>query len=88
MTAYTAFKALNQGQISLDDQVYVSEKAWRTDGSRMFIEVDTYVSVEDLLQGMIIQSGNDASVALAEHVAGSEEAFAGLGVDVCVISLT
>ena len=78
MTAYTAFKSLNQGQISLDDQVYVSEKAWRTDGSRMFIEVDTYVSVEDLLQGMIIQSGNDASVALAEHVAGSEEAFAGL----------
>ena len=58
--------------------MYVSEKAWRTDGSRMFIEVDTYVSVEDLLQGMIIQSGNDASVALAEHVAGSEEAFAGL----------
>ena len=78
MTAYAAFKALEQGQISLDDQVYVSEKAWRTDGSRMFIEVGTYVSVEDLFRGMIIQSGNDASVALAEHVAGSEEAFAGL----------
>jgi len=78
MTAYTAFKALEQGQISLDDQVYVSEKAWRTDGSRMFIEVDTYVSVEDLFRGMIIQSGNDASVALAEHVAGSEETFVGL----------
>ena len=78
MTAYAAFKALEQGQISLDDQVYVSEKAWRTDGSRMFIEVGTYVSVEDLFRGMIIQSGNDASVALSEHVAGSEEAFAGL----------
>ena len=78
MTAYTGFKALGQGQVSLDDQVYVSEKAWRTDGSRMFIEVDTYVSLEDLFRGMIIQSGNDASVALAEHVAGSEEAFVGL----------
>jgi len=78
MTAYTAFKALEQGQIALDDQVYVSEKAWRTDGSRMFIEVDTYVSVEDLFRGMIIQSGNDASVALAEHVAGTEETFVGL----------
>jgi len=78
MTAYAAFKALEQGQINLDDQVYVSEKAWRTDGSRMFIEVGTYVSVEDLFRGMIIQSGNDASVALSEHVAGSEEAFAGL----------
>ena len=78
MTAYAGFKALGQGQVSLDDQVYVSEKAWRTDGSRMFIEVGTYVSLEDLFRGMIIQSGNDASVALAEHVAGSEEAFVGL----------
>ncbi len=78
MTAYATFKALEQNQIHLDDQVYVSEKAWRTDGSRMFIEVDTYVSVEDLLRGMIIQSGNDASVALAEHVAGAEETFVGL----------
>lgn len=78
MTAYAAFKALEQGRVSLDDQVYVSEKAWRTDGSRMFIEVDTYVSLEDLFRGMIIQSGNDASVALAEHVAGSEETFVGL----------
>ncbi|TDJ31020.1 MAG: D-alanyl-D-alanine carboxypeptidase [Gammaproteobacteria bacterium] len=78
MTAYTAFHALRQGQITLQDQAHVSEKAWRTDGSRMFIEVNTRVSVEDLLRGMIIQSGNDASVALAEHVAGSEEAFLGL----------
>ncbi len=75
MTAYTVFHALRLGQITLQDEVRVSEKAWRTDGSRMFIEVDTWVSVEDLLRGMIIQSGNDASVALAEHDAGSEEAF-------------
>ena len=78
MTAYAVFKALEQNLIALDDQVRVSEKAWRTQGSRMFIEVDTQVSVEDLLRGMIIQSGNDASVALAEHVAGSEETFVGL----------
>jgi len=78
MTAYAAFHALRQGQITLQDQAHVSEKAWRTDGSRMFIEVNTRVSVEDLLRGMIIQSGNDASVALAEHVAGSEEVFLGL----------
>ena len=78
MTAYTVFKALSDGQINLDDQVRVSEKAWGTEGSRMFIEVGTTVSVEDLLQGMIVQSGNDASVALAEHVAGTEETFADL----------
>jgi D-alanyl-D-alanine carboxypeptidase (penicillin-binding protein 5/6) len=78
MTAYAVFHALRQNQISLEDEVHVSEKAWRTEGSRMFIEVDTTVSVEDLLRGMIIQSGNDASVALAEHVAGTEEAFVGL----------
>ncbi|NIU60376.1 MAG: serine-type D-Ala-D-Ala carboxypeptidase, partial [Pseudomonas stutzeri] len=59
-----------------NDMVTVSEKAWRTGGSRMFIEVNTQVSVDDLLHGIIIQSGNDASVALAEHIAGSEEAFA------------
>ncbi len=75
MTAYTVFHALRQGQITLQDQAHVSEKAWRTEGSRMFIEVDTRVSVDDLLRGMIIQSGNDASVALAEHVGGSEDAF-------------
>ncbi|MFL2546141.1 MAG: D-alanyl-D-alanine carboxypeptidase family protein [Candidatus Rariloculaceae bacterium] len=78
MTAYTAFHALRQNQIAMQDEVLVSEKAWRTEGSRMFIEVDTRVSVEDLLRGMIIQSGNDASVALAEYVAGSEETFVGL----------
>ncbi len=76
MTTYVVFKALQQGQISLDDEVTVSEKAWRTEGSRMFIEVNTRVTVQELLLGMIVQSGNDASVALAEHVAGSESVFA------------
>jgi D-alanyl-D-alanine carboxypeptidase (penicillin-binding protein 5/6) len=76
MTAYLVFKELRAGHIALDDQVTVSEKAWRTKGSRMFIEVGTRVSVEELLKGMIIQSGNDASVALAEYVAGDEATFA------------
>jgi D-alanyl-D-alanine carboxypeptidase (penicillin-binding protein 5/6) len=78
MTAYAAFRALKEGQITLADEVPVSEKAWRTVGSRMFIEVGTRVPVELLLQGMIIQSGNDASVALAEYLAGTEETFAQL----------
>jgi D-alanyl-D-alanine carboxypeptidase (penicillin-binding protein 5/6) len=78
MTAYAVFKEIQGGQLALDDMIRVSEKAWRTQGSRMFIEVGKQVSVEDLLQGLIVQSGNDASVALAEHVAGSEDAFAGL----------
>jgi D-alanyl-D-alanine carboxypeptidase (penicillin-binding protein 5/6) len=76
MTTYVVFSALQQGQITLDEEVTVSEKAWRTEGSRMFIEVGTRVTVKDLLLGMIVQSGNDASVALAEHVAGSESVFA------------
>ncbi len=76
MTTYVVFSALEQGQLGLDDEVTVSEKAWRTEGSRMFIEVGTKVSVKDLLIGMIVQSGNDASVALAEHVAGTEAVFA------------
>jgi len=76
MTAYAVFRALKEGQIALDDQVTVSEKAWRTPGSRMFIEVGNKVSVEELLLGMIVQSGNDASVALAEHTAGTESVFA------------
>jgi D-alanyl-D-alanine carboxypeptidase (penicillin-binding protein 5/6) len=78
MTAYVVFRELRGGSVKLSDQVLVSEKAWKTPGSRMFIEVNKRVSVEDLLKGMIIQSGNDASVALAEHVAGSEDAFANL----------
>ena len=76
MTAYVVFDALKQGQIRLEDQVTISEKAWRMGGSRMFIEVGKQVSVENLLLGMIVQSGNDASVALAEYVAGSEAVFA------------
>ena len=75
MTAFAVFNELANGNISLDDKVQISEKAWRTPGSRMFIEVNSQVSVEELLQGMIVQSGNDASVALAEFVAGSEETF-------------
>jgi D-alanyl-D-alanine carboxypeptidase (penicillin-binding protein 5/6) len=76
MTAYVIFDALKAEQIGLEDLVTVSEKAWRMGGSRMFIEVGDKVSVENLLLGMIVQSGNDASVALAEHVAGSEAVFA------------
>ena len=76
MTTYVVFSALEQGQITLEEEVTVSEKAWRTEGSRMFIEVGTRVTVEELLLGMIVQSGNDASVALAEHIAGSESVFA------------
>jgi D-alanyl-D-alanine carboxypeptidase (penicillin-binding protein 5/6) len=78
MTAYVIFRALAEGQISLEDEVTVSEKAWRTQGSRMFIEVGSRVSVQDLLLGMIVQSGNDSSVALAEHVAGTEAVFTDL----------
>ncbi len=78
MTSYVVFQSLESGQISLDDEVTVSEKAWRMQGSRMFIEVGKKVSVRDLLFGVIVSSGNDASVALAEHVAGSESVFAQL----------
>jgi D-alanyl-D-alanine carboxypeptidase (penicillin-binding protein 5/6) len=78
MTAYTIFNELQSGNIALTDIVTISEKAWRTPGSRMFVEVGKQVAVEDLLQGMIVQSGNDATVALAEYVAGSEDSFAAL----------
>ncbi|MGC1951438.1 MAG: D-alanyl-D-alanine carboxypeptidase family protein [Gammaproteobacteria bacterium] len=78
MTVYVVFSELKEGNIQLDDLVRVSEKAWRTSGSRMFVEVDKQVSVEELLKGVIIQSGNDASVALAEFVAGDEVAFSQL----------
>ncbi|MDO7597288.1 MAG: D-alanyl-D-alanine carboxypeptidase [Pseudomonadota bacterium] len=76
MTAYVVSHELASGNIKLDDDVLISEKAWRMVGSRSFIEVNTKVPVEALLRGMIIQSGNDAAVALAEHIAGSEETFA------------
>ncbi len=78
MTSYIVEYEISKGNISEDDLVLVSEKAWRTGGSRMFIQEGTQVKVGDLLRGVIIQSGNDASVALAEHIAGSERAFADL----------
>ncbi len=77
MTAYLVDKAIADGDVTLDEMVTISEKAWRMKGSKMFVEVGKQVSVSDLLKGLIIQSGNDASVALAEHIAGSESAFAG-----------
>lgn len=76
MTTYVVFTALEQGQIRLEDEVTISEKAWRMPGSRMFVEVGKRVTIKDLLLGMIVQSGNDASVALAEHIAGTEAVFA------------
>src|SRR5690606_2899323 len=78
MAAYVIFEAIEDGRLKLDQQVHVSEKAWKTEGSRMFINPNTDVSVDDLLQGMLVQSGNDAAVALAEAVAGSESAFVAL----------
>ena len=77
MTAYLVFSALKQKKIQADQQVRISERAWKTEGSRMFIEPGKPVTVGELMRGMIVQSGNDASIALAETVAGSEEAFAG-----------
>lgn len=76
MTTYLAFDAIDQGRIKLDQTFHISEKAWKTGGSRMFVQVGTDVKVEDLLRGVIVQSGNDATVALAEGLSGSEEAFA------------
>nr|WP_237173494.1 D-alanyl-D-alanine carboxypeptidase family protein [Paracandidimonas lactea] len=78
MAAYVIFDALEKKRLTLDQKVHVSEKAWKTEGSRMFIKVGSQVSVDDLLQGFIVQSGNDATVALAEAVAGSEGAFVAL----------
>lgn len=77
MTAYLVDKAIADGDITADELVTISEKAWRMKGSKMFVEVGRQITVADLLKGLIIQSGNDASIALAEHVAGSESAFAG-----------
>jgi serine-type D-Ala-D-Ala carboxypeptidase (penicillin-binding protein 5/6) len=76
MTAYLTFAALRQKQIQLIQAVPVSERAWKAEGSRMFIEPRKPVTVEELIRGMIVQSGNDACIALAEQIAGSEEAFA------------
>ena len=77
MTAYVVFGALQSGRIRLDEPAHVSSKAWRTGGTRMFIELNTDVAIDDLVHGLLIQSGNDAAVALAEHVAGSVDAFVG-----------
>src|ERR1700754_3597618 len=78
MSAYAVFHALKDGRIKLDDQVRISAHARDQDGSRMFVDVGTMVTVENLIQGLIVQSGNDATVALAEHVAGSEPVFVDL----------
>ncbi len=75
MTAYLVYEALEKGLISLEDEVKVSERAWKMEGSRMFIKEKSMVKLNDLIMGMVVQSGNDASVALAEYIAGSEPAF-------------
>lgn len=76
MTAFVVSLALQNGKIHLDDQVPISAKAWQTGGSKMFVKVNTTVSVRELMQGIIVDSGNDACVAMAEYIAGSEESFA------------
>lgn len=76
MTSYIAEREVIEGRIALDDESLISVNAWQTGGSRMFIQEGRFVSIEDLLRGIIIQSGNDASVAMAEHIAGSETMFA------------
>lgn len=76
LTAYLLFEKLKEGSLKLDSEFYISEKAWRTQGSKMFVAVGSYVKVEDLLRGILVQSGNDACVAVAEGLAGSEENFA------------
>jgi serine-type D-Ala-D-Ala carboxypeptidase (penicillin-binding protein 5/6) len=78
MTAYIVFQELAAGKLKLDEQVNVSEHAWRSEGSRTFIELGKPVSVQDLILGMIVQSGNDATIALAERIAGTEETFSQL----------
>ena len=78
MTGYVVINELSNGNIKMTDPVNISSKAWKMPGSKMFIEVGKQVSVQDLIKGMVIQSGNDASVALAEHIAGSEAVFAEL----------
>ena len=76
MTAYVIFQLIKDGRVSLEDQVRISEKAWKTGGSKSFVEVGKNIKLEVLLRGMIVQSGNDAAVALAEHIAGTEGTFA------------
>jgi D-alanyl-D-alanine carboxypeptidase (penicillin-binding protein 5/6) len=78
MTSYVVFSELAGGKIALDDIVVISENAWRTGGSRMFLEPGMEVTIEQLIMGVVVQSGNDASVALAEHLGGTEASFAGI----------
>jgi serine-type D-Ala-D-Ala carboxypeptidase (penicillin-binding protein 5/6) len=78
MTAYLAFSAIKEGRLALTQALPVSENAWRAEGSRMFLDPKKPAVVEDLLKGMIVQSGNDACVTLAETIAGSEDAFAAM----------
>ena len=78
MTAYLAFSAVKEGRLKLDQTLPISEKAWRTEGSRMFLEPRNPAKVEDLLRGIIVQSGNDACIVVAEAIAGTEEAFASM----------
>jgi D-alanyl-D-alanine carboxypeptidase (penicillin-binding protein 5/6) len=75
MTAYLVFDYLKQGRAKLEDELPVSEKAWRTQGSKMFVQIGSRVKIDDLLRGMIVQSGNDACIVLAEGLAGSTSAF-------------
>ena len=76
MTVYMVFEALSEGRLTLEDEFVVSEKAWKMGGSKMFVNVNTRISIDDLLRGIIVQSGNDACVVIAEGMAGTEEAFA------------
>ena len=76
MTVHMLFKHIKDGSVSMDDTFHVSEKAWRKGGSKMFVEVNSDVSVSDLLHGIIVQSGNDAAIVVAEGLAGTEDAFA------------
>lgn len=75
MTMYVVDHELRSGRLSMDELVTVSEKAWKSTGSRMFLEVNSQVPVQEIIKGIVVQSGNDASIAIAEHIAGSEDAF-------------
>ena len=76
MTIYYLFKKIHEGEISLEDKFLVSKKAWKKGGSKMFVNINSEVKVEDLIRGIIVQSGNDACIVVAEAISGSEELFA------------
>ena len=75
MTAYVIYKEISKGNISLKDNVLISKKAWKMEGSRMFVEAGKKVNLNKVLHGLVVQSGNDAAVALSEHISGSETSF-------------